>query len=170
MGKTWLYRQLDTLLGSEVRLPFPLEKDGEFNAFETVFPGTWRRGGDERSGWSGGSYWVMDKGRPTADCQDVALGVYIEERDVDEGESEGYETDIEEDDGTEEDGEDEGEVDDGTEEDGEDEDKEGDEDYEDDGMEEGDEDDGAEEDDDDNDGHDENGLSEEEILMLELGD
>lgn len=106
VGKNWLYTQLRARVGLDMSLPFPVERDGEFNRqFEDPFPGTWRRSGDERSGWDYDSYLVTDLGRDTKDYEPVTLSVSIKKLTVDQcGDGEGYETDVEDGDGESVDG------------------------------------------------------------------
>lgn len=98
-GKSWIYAQLDNI-DEDLGARLPLWRAGEINRMdERPSPGTWRRMGDERSGWENDSvYRVTDLGRQTGpNHENVTLSVIIEEIILEEYDNEKYETDSEND-------------------------------------------------------------------------
>lgn len=96
VGKDWIYSQLE-YIGEHRDLPLLPWGDGDYGSHEGTRPGTWRRGGDEHSGWQtygeNSEYYILDLGRRTGPNNDnVTLSVYIDEEDVDQ-DDEAYDTD-----------------------------------------------------------------------------
>lgn len=106
VGKKWLYSQLFRL-SDTISLPIPRYRHDEYDmSYQQPLPWTWRRSGDETSGWDNGTYSVTDLGRDVANSDElVTLSVSIEERVVDQvDDEEEYETDAEDDEAEEDDG------------------------------------------------------------------